>query len=351
MSIRSWIIHKIFLASKKDADDRLRNLDLTKLSLPKEKQRAEAGRKYFNQFSKLYGWITRSPKGVVLESFVRNGVKGVKAMPSSPGDQIILYLHGGGFRIGLEPLHTTFAAEVARVTQTPVWAVDYRLAPEHPFPAALEDAFSMYKSLLDEGQSIILMGDSAGGNLILSLMLMLKEEGLPMPANAIAISPSTDGCFTGESFLTLNDADPVLSTRYCKYVWAVYLWGEKPDNPLASPLYGDLSGLPPLLILVGGQEVLLDDSRQFAAKAKAAGVDVTLDVVEHMWHDYPLFYGLYDEGQVAVGKIAEFVNSKRNYPIRDTTETFKHFRQRNTLGDLEIKDLIEEGRQPEVDRE
>ncbi len=251
--------------------------------------------------------------GVRQETLMLDGVKTFKATPEKPNDKAIIYIHGGAFFLGLMYIQKIFASYVAKATEATVFSIDYRLAPEHPFPAALDDCFAVYKDLLKQGfdpKKIIVMGDSAGGNMTLTLLLKLKLEKLPLPGAAIPLSPATDMNYSGESITTRADVDPVLGFDDPEILKYMLLRGHSSDDPLASPLKGDLKGLPPLMIMVGGLEILYSDSINFAEKAKAAGVDVTLDIEEDMFHVYPTFYGFLDEAKVALGKIALFIKMK-----------------------------------------
>jgi epsilon-lactone hydrolase len=232
------------------------------------------------------------PPAVQISPAHLGGVPGERLEGPSPGDIVMLYLHGGGyFGCSAEshrPITVFFALEGFRV-----FAPDYRLAPENRFPAAIEDAVAVYRALLSAGypsQHIVVAGESAGGGLALSLMLALRAAGVPLPAAAALFSPWTDLAATGDSIRTNTDrcamfsgADVAASARY-------YLGDTDPRNPLASPLYADLAGLPPLLIHVGADEVLRDDSTRLAERARAAGVRVELKiwpVVPHAWQLAP----------------------------------------------------------------
>jgi len=190
-----------------------------------------------------------------------------------------------------------------------VLALDYRMAPEHPYPAALNDALAGYCWLLDQGAKpdrILLAGDSAGGGLTLALLLKLRDEGVPLPAGAVALSPWTDLATTGASLHTKADTDPMLVASEIPHHAAMYLGGADPRDPYASPLYGDPRGLPPTLIQAGGDEVLLDDGVRMAEKMQAAGCDVELQVWPRMPHVFQLLATVMPEAQAAVAEIARF---------------------------------------------
>ena len=223
---------------------------------------------------------------------------------------VILYLHGGAYALGSINSHREWIARLANATHTRALAINYRLAPEHPFPAALEDAISAYRWLLDQGfdpARIIIAGDSAGGGLALATLLALRDAGAPLPTGAICISPWTDLALTGASSLTKAKVDPILDLDSLRMYAAYYAGSHDFTSPLLSPLYADLTGLPPLLTQVGTDEILLDDARRLAEHARDAGVEVTLEVWDEMFHVFQLFSFL-PETRKAVGRIARFVS-------------------------------------------
>ncbi len=193
----------------------------------------------------------------------------------------IYYLHGGGYVIGSINTHRALIARLSAASGARAFAINYRLAPEHPFPAAVEDAVSAYRWLLEQGvdpATIVIAGDSAGGGLTVATLVALRDAGVPLPAAAVCLSPWTDMEGIGESAKTRKAADPMIDPEGGLAQAQLYLGGADPRTPLAAPLYADLRGLPPMLIHVGDAEVLLDDSTRLAERAKAAGVDVTLEV-------------------------------------------------------------------------
>jgi epsilon-lactone hydrolase len=239
---------------------------------------------------------------------------GVKAEwivpPNAAQDRVILYLHGGGYVMGSINTHRAMVARIARASEARALALDYRLAPEHPFPAAVEDAVAAYKWLLAQGYKpgkIVVSGDSAGGGLTLATLLAIRDQGLPMVAAAAPISPWNDMGGTGASMKTLADKDPMVDFAGLSRMAKMYQGSADVKNPLLSPIYADPKGLPPLLIQVGGAEVLLDDSTRFAEKATAAGVPVELEVWEDMVHVWHVFAKILPEGQQAIDKIGKFV--------------------------------------------
>jgi len=231
-------------------------------------------------------------------------------MPGAQPGRAILYLHGGGYAIGSLDTHRGLVARIAAATRARCLSLGYRLAPEHPFPAAVDDAVAAYRWLLAQGQEparLAVAGDSAGGGLTLALLLALRDLRVPLPAAGVCLSPWTDLEGTGASATDPRVGDPMVTTEGLRQMGLMYVGGGELRNPLAAPLHGDYRGLPPLLIQVGTREVLLDDSTRVAAKAKAAGVDVTLergDGLVHVWH----FFGPdVPESVAAIARIGEFV--------------------------------------------
>ncbi|NKF21860.1 alpha/beta hydrolase [Solimonas marina] len=221
----------------------------------------------------------------------------------------ILYLHGGGYVIGSPATHRTVTVRLALQTDADVIVPDYRLAPEHPYPAALDDALQVWRALRDGGRSaddIIVAGDSAGGGLALSLVLALRDRGEALPTAVATISPWVDLALTGDSVQARAARDPLI-TPACGTHWsALYRGAARADDPGCSPLYAGLAGLPPLLVHVGSEEVIYDDAQRLVAKARAAGVAVTLREYPGLWHDFHLQAGLLPEAGVAVAEIATF---------------------------------------------
>jgi epsilon-lactone hydrolase len=248
---------------------------------------------------------------VTCERVSAGGVDGEWIFPANaPNDKAILYFHGGGFRIGSVTSHRDLIAQIALVSGCRMLAINYRLAPEHRFPAALDDALAAYGWMLDRGMkpgNIAFAGDSAGGNLALAAMLALRERGLPLPVSAVLMSPWTDLAATGASYVSRAEADPIHQRPMILVLAKNYLGGQgDPCDPLVSPLYADLTGLPPLLIQVGDSETVLDDSVMFADKARAAGIDVSLEVWDGMIHVFQMFE--LPEARRAIASIAGFLN-------------------------------------------
>jgi epsilon-lactone hydrolase len=234
----------------------------------------------------------------------------------SPGATaaIVLYLHGGGYVIGSPRSHRHLAAALARAARGTALLPDYRRAPEHRFPAAVDDAVAAYRWLIDDHgahpNSVVIAGDSAGGGLMLATLLALRDAGVPLPAAGVGISPWTDLSCSQPSHTARAAADPIVDASTLQRMAAAYLGTADPCTPLASPLHGDLRGLPALLIHVGSDEVLLDDATALVARARAAGVDATLEVWDHMVHVWHWFLPMLDEAQAAVDRIGAFVRMR-----------------------------------------
>ncbi len=230
-------------------------------------------------------------------------------------EKVIFYTHGGGYVSGTCSDHLNFVAKVAHQSGVRTLLYEYRLAPEHPYPAALEDTLTAYRWMLGQGiqpANVIIAGESAGGGLCLATLLAIRDQGLGLPAAGVALSPYTDLTLSGESHHA--NVKVCLSPENMGAVCSRYYYaGNDPRLPYISPLFGDLHGLPPLLIYVGSYETLLDDSTRFAAKAQAAGVDVRLHVEEKMMHCYPLLAPLFPEATRAMNDISAFIRSHLGY--------------------------------------
>ena len=229
--------------------------------------------------------------------------------PTAVAQRAILYLHGGGYVMGSVNTHRAMIGRISRAAQARVLAINYRLAPEHPFPAAVEDATAAYRWLLKAGyqpNKIVIAGDSAGGGLTFAALVALRDARTPLPAAAVPISPWNDLAGTGASIKSRAGVDPMVGRQGLAPMARHYAGSTDLKTPLLSPLYADLRGLPPLLIHVGDAEILLDDSTRIAERAKAAGVDVTLEVWPEMIHVWHVFAKLLPEGQQAIDRIGEF---------------------------------------------
>jgi epsilon-lactone hydrolase len=230
--------------------------------------------------------------------------------PGAEPHRVLLYLHGGGYVIGSINSHRAMIARIARASRARAIAIDYRLAPEHPFPAAVEDATRAYRWLLAQGnaaRNMVIAGDSAGGGLTLAVLATLRTTGEPMPTAAVTISPWTDLEGTGDSMRSNAGRDQTVAVEDLGEMARMYLGTSDPKNPLASPLYADFRGFPPLLIQVGAAEGLLDDSTRVAKRAKAAGVEVELEIWEDMVHVWQIYAKLLPAGQEAIDKIGRFI--------------------------------------------
>lgn len=232
--------------------------------------------------------------------------------PDAARDKAILYFHGGGFRIGSVASHRDLIARIADASGCRVLAIDYRLAPEHRFPAALDDALTAYRYLRDQGlraADIAFVGDSAGGNLVLAAMLAARERGWPLPAAGVLMSPWTDLAATGASYESRAEADPIHQRAMILALAKNYLGKDgDPRDPFASPLYADLAGLPPLLVQAGDRETVRDDAVGLAACAKAVGVEVELQVWDGMIHVFQLFPEI-PQAREAIASLAKFLRS------------------------------------------
>jgi epsilon-lactone hydrolase len=233
--------------------------------------------------------------------------------PSVRTDAVVLYLHGGGYVIGSPRSHRHLAAAIGRAAGTRTLLLDYRLAPEHPFPAALQDAVAAYQWLLAQGiasERVVVAGDSAGGGLTMATLLTLRDRGLPQAAGGVCISPWVDLTNSAESYVTKAAVDPIVTRDGIEGMTQAYVGGGDRKAPLVSPLYADLRDLPPLLVQVGSDEVLLDDARGLGQRAKAAGVDVTVEEWPSMIHVWHWFLPMLDEAQSAVDGIGRFIRTR-----------------------------------------
>ncbi len=254
------------------------------------------------------------PPGTTVEPVDAGGVPAEWVIAAGADNAaVLLYLHGGAYQVGSPATLRRMIALISAAAQARVLSVAYRLAPEHPFPAAVDDALTAYRFLLGGGAdpaAIAIAGDSAGGGLTLATLVALRDAGDPLPAAAVAMSPWTDLALTGESLVTRADVDVMIKPDGMREDAETYLAGADPRHPYASPLYADLHGLPPILIHVGDAEVILDDSTRFAAKARAAGVDITLEVWDQMPHVFQAFAGLLPESDQAVERIGGWLQAR-----------------------------------------
>ena len=255
--------------------------------------------------------------GDTAASILRVDADGIPAELVSSGEtssgRAILYLHGGGYVIGSPATHRELARRLSVAADADVLSIDYRLAPENPFPAAVEDAVSAYRWLVGQGcdpAGVAIAGDSAGGGLTVATLVSLRDQGLPLPACGVCISPWVDMEGLGESMNSRASLDPMVQREGLVAMAETYLGGADSRTPLAAPLYADLHGLPPLLIQVGTDETLYDDSTRLAVRAEAAGVETCFESWDEMIHVWHLFAPMLDDGQRAIERIGEFVRGK-----------------------------------------
>ena len=256
-------------------------------------------------------------EAATVTSVDANGVPGEwVTVPESDGNRRLLYVHGGGYVMGSPVTHRRLCEGIARAGECAVLNLDYRMAPEHVFPAAVEDAMAGLQFMQENGpdgpgaaDSVFVGGDSAGGGLMLATLLAARERGVAMPDGGVGISVWSDLAITGESIQTRSGVDPLITDEsMVTNMAAMYLGEADAETPLASPLYADYAGLPPLILQVGDHEVLLSDTTRVAERARAAGVEVTEEVWDEMFHVWHAFAPMLPEGQQAIDRIGEFIN-------------------------------------------
>jgi monoterpene epsilon-lactone hydrolase len=233
--------------------------------------------------------------------------------PESTHERVIYYLHGGAYFMGSVNTHRVLISRLSRAARARALAIDYRLAPENPFPAAVEDSTSAYRWLISSGADparLVIAGDSAGGGLTLATLVALRDAGDPLPAAAVCLSPWVDLEGLGESMISRAEADPMIQRDSLIQAGKTYLGDADPHTPLAAPLYADFRGLPPLLIQVGTAEALLDDAARIAERARAAGVEVIFEPWDEMFHVWQFCASILPEGQDAIDRIGEFVRKR-----------------------------------------
>ena len=254
------------------------------------------------------------PENVKIEEVVADGVPAEwQVIPEAKDDRVLLYFHGGGMVLMSPKTHRLLTIEIAKLTKMRVLSVDYRRAPEHPHPAPLEDCVKAYHWLLSKGfkpENIVIAGDSAGGNLTLTTLIKLRDEGSPLPSGAVAMAPHTDHTPESKTIFENAETDPILADIGVFWWSPAFLAGADPKDPLVSPVFADLRGLPPILIQVSTSEMLYDNSTRLIERAKAAGVDATLQEWNDTVHVFQGF-GLHalPEAREAINKIGEFIEA------------------------------------------
>jgi epsilon-lactone hydrolase len=257
--------------------------------------------------------VPRPPTGTETMTLRAAGVNAVQIkVPRVRTDRCVLYFHGGGYVVGSAALYRDFTWRIGKAANACVLYFDYRLAPEHPFPAAIEDAIRVYQWLAAriKPAQIAFVGDSAGGGLALATVHKLRDEGCPLPGAVVVLSPWTDLALTGPSLKSNAAADPMMNVRRLPEFANHYLAGSDPQHPYASPLYGDASGLPSVLIHVGSDEILRDDAVRMADKLQGAGRDVVIEVWLRMPHAWHLYARILPEGRDAIERVGTFLQSK-----------------------------------------
>ncbi len=257
--------------------------------------------------------MATEPTGVAYQEVDANGVPAMWVTPNGTTDlnKVVMYLHGGGYVIGSILSHARLVGHIAKAAGVRGLNVDYRLAPEAPHPAAVTDAVTAYRWLLDQGiaaDKIVIAGDSAGGGLTIAALLAIRDQGLAHPVAAVALSPWIDLEGTGESMTSRAHVDLIVDGPALKVMADMFLNGQSPHDPLAAPLHADFTGLPPIYIQVGDEETLLDDSSRLAERAGAAGVDIRIDVFPEMQHVFQMSVGNLPEADEAVAKIGDYIS-------------------------------------------
>ncbi len=260
-----------------------------------------------------FGKFARPHKNVRFIQVIAGRVPSEWLIPdNSPADRALLYIHGGAWFMGSTNSHRGLVSQIAYASGIRALSINYSLSPEHPFPAGLEDCIAAYEWLRQSGveaKRIVVAGDSAGGNLTLALLVALRDTDLPLPAGAIALSPATDLAFTGESLRSRLHLDPIFSHGGSPRIIQDYITIHDPHDPLISPLYADLHGLPPILIHVGDHEVLLDDTVRFGERAAAAGVNIKVVVWPEMVHVFQIYFPILPEARQSIKQVSEFIRT------------------------------------------
>lgn len=263
-------------------------------------------------------FVLPPPRRTRAEAAEVGGVPGEWVLGREEGAGTLIYLHGGAYAVCSAATHRQVTGAFAR-RGFRVFAPDYRLAPEHPYPAALDDAVAVYKALLDDGvpaSEIAVAGESAGGGLALALLVRLRDEAVPLPAAAALFSPWADLSLAGESLRTNDAVDPMFYGLHAAYVAGLYIGREDPHDPHVSPVYADLTGLPPLLLHVGETELLLDDARRVAVRAQQAGVEVSLEIWPDVVHGWQLLPAILPEARRSIDRAAAFIRAAGSHETR-----------------------------------
>lgn len=258
------------------------------------------------------GLLTKAnltPRGTRYEAVDMDGVPGERVTVGTLGEGVVLYLHGGAYGFGSAATHRSITAHLARDASATVYVPDYRLAPEHPYPAAVEDATRAYGWLLDQGvaaERIVIAGDSAGGGLAVATAIALRDAGTSLPAGLLALSPWVDLSCSDDNMRRLEKSDPMLSVSILSNFAQSYLAGQDPQAATASPLFGDLSGLPPLCIHASSDEIVRFEAERLAERARETGVTVETRTYDGLWHAFQLHAGALPAATAAVGEAADF---------------------------------------------
>ena len=277
----------------------LQAFNWAKGSIAEQRSRQEKSARFF-----------KIPKDVIVNKLSVGGIRAELIDLQSSRNGIILYLHGGAYAVGSVNVHREFLARLAKACQTKVLAIDYRLAPEHPFPAALEDSLTSYQWLISQGydpSNIVIAGDSAGGGLTIATLISLRDSQIPLPAGAVCISPWVNLSYTREE--KNNNNDPTLNPKILSVYSRYYAGHTDPRNPLISPIFADLQGLPPMLIQAGTNEILADEIQQFYERDNQAGNEIVLDCWPGMFHVFQIIPFL-PETKLSLEKIANFITEK-----------------------------------------
>lgn len=266
------------------------------------------------QVARFAQLVPRPPRGTELVVVDAGGVKAERiATPRSLPNRYVVHLHGGAYLLGFPALFRDFNWRIADVTGARVLCIDYRLAPEHPFPAAVEDVTAAYRWLISqcaEPRHVAFVGESSGGGLALASMMRLRNEGSSLPAAAVVVSPWTDLALTGQSLTDYGSSDPMVPVELMPKAVELYLGNTDPRSPYASPLYGDPVGLPSTLVLAASDEALRDDAARMAERLRAAGCDVELELWPRMFHVWHMFARILPEGRAAIARIGTFLRTR-----------------------------------------